>query len=46
MDEQRCGLNHFLAQCSMSDRPGLDVRAAFWPETLLIIDTEGTGVPE
>ena len=26
--------DHLFAKCSMSDRPGLDVRAQFWPETL------------
>ena len=34
MNELKCFLDHFLAKCSMSDRPGLDVRARFWPETL------------
>src|SRR6266849_8973452 len=33
IDEHRCVLNHFLAKCSMSDRPGLDVRAGLWRET-------------
>src|SRR6266849_4339361 len=30
IDEHRCFLHHFLAKCSLSDRPGLDVRAGFW----------------
>ena len=33
-DEHRCFLHHFLTKSSMSDHPGLDVRAGFWPETL------------
>src|SRR5947209_7755034 len=32
--EHRYFLRHFLARCSMSARPGLDMRAGFWPETL------------
>ena len=36
IDEHRRFLDHILAKCSMPDRPGLDVRAVFWPETLAI----------
>ncbi len=36
IDEHRCFLHHFLAKRSLSDRPGLDVRAGFWPESLFI----------
>src|SRR6266571_1051672 len=32
IDEHRCFLHHFLVKCSMSDRPGLDVRAEFWAQ--------------
>ena len=29
IDEHSCSLDYFLAKCSMSDRPGLHVRAGF-----------------
>jgi hypothetical protein len=29
IDEHSCFLDHFLAKCSLSDRPDLDVRAGF-----------------
>ena len=37
IDEQRCLLLHFLAKCSLSDRPGLDVRTGFWPESPMML---------
>src|SRR2546422_785365 len=32
--EHRCFLDHFLAKCSISECPGLEMRTGFWPATL------------